>query len=158
MRTSKKYLFGLIMVVMLVSAVAKVPIDIFEFSIAPLRGYVKYQEKPQFNWETYFNGEYQAAYDRYLEDHIGLRNIFVRVYNQLEFSLFGKGHANGVILGKENYLYEEDYINAYTGVDFLGDTVIREKCEKIISVQQGLKQYDTELLVVFAPGKARCSL
>jgi hypothetical protein len=33
--------------------------------------------------------------------------------NQLAFSLFNKAKANGAVVGKENYLYEENYIKAY---------------------------------------------
>ena len=154
MRITKRYLFGLIMIVMLASPLAKIPIDIFNFTIAPLRGYVNYNDKPEFTWESCFSGEYQTNFDSYLEDHIGLRNLLVRLFNQLDLSLFHKGHAAGVTLGKENYLYELNYIEAYTGVDFLGDEFIEEKCKKIISIQKELKKYDTDLIIVFPPGKA----
>ena len=39
--------------------------------------------------------------------------------------------AFGVIIGKENYFYEENYIKAYTGVDFLGEDSLSRMVNRI---------------------------
>lgn len=154
MNFTKKVLFGLIMLVMLISPVAKEINTIYNIEIAPLKGYIQLSEKPEFSIDSWMNGSFQLNYDKYLEDHIGFRNLLVRLYNQIDFSLFRVGHAAGVIIGKEDYLYELNYILAYTGKDYLGDDFIRDKCEKIKIVQDRLSKLNTELLIVLAPGKA----
>jgi len=59
MQRYHKFLFGLIMTVLLISPVAKVPIDIFDFSVMPLRGHVKYAEYPQLSKQSWFYGSFQ---------------------------------------------------------------------------------------------------
>ena len=154
MKIFKKTLFGLILAMMIFSPLVKGFPDIFTLSIKPLKGYIKLANQPEFTWEIWAEGTYQSKFDKYLEDHIGLRNVLVKFYNQVDFSLFRKGHAAWVIIGKEDYLYETNYILAYTGRDFIGKDVIKEKCRKIKVVQEELEKLDTELLIVFAPGKA----
>lgn len=154
MRPWKKIFFGLILVMMVISPIAKAVFDKFDYTIMPLKGYVVYAEYPEFSWEEWFEGSWQTDYDKYLEDHIGLRNLFVRTYNQIDYSLFRKTHAAGVIVGKEDYLYELNYILAYTGKDYLGDKTIKDKCSRLKVVQEELRKLNTELLIVLAPGKA----
>ncbi len=154
MQIRKKYLFALVMALMVVPPLMKELSATFGFSISPLKGYIKYATKPDFTWHAWFDGSFQEGYDKYLEDHIGLRNIFVRIHNQIDFSLFNIGHGAGIVIGKDHYLYETNYILAYTGKDFLGEEFIMEKCRKIRSVQDSLLNYNTHLVVVLPPGKA----
>lgn len=154
MQARKKYFLVAILIVLLASPVTRIFSYIFPITIAPLRGHIVLAEKPVFTWERWFNSEYQTEYNNYLEDHLGLRNVYVRIYNQLDFSLFNIGHASGVIIGKDHYLYERKYIDAYAGKDFLGDEFIEDKCEKISYIQDAVSDIGIELLIVFPPGKA----
>ena len=150
----KYLLFGLIIFMMVASPFYKEFHKYYGFEdFMPLKGDVRYAEKPEFSWINWFNGSFQMAYDKYLEDHVGFRPLLVRLYNQIDFSLFRRGHAGGIVIGKEDFLFEINYINAYTGIDYLGDEIIVEKCNKIKVVQEELAKLNTELLVVFAPGK-----
>lgn len=154
MRSHHKILFGLIMAVMLISPVAKVPVDYFDFSIMPLKGHIVYAEYPEFTWHSWFDGSYQKDYENYLEDHIGLRSFIVRIHNEMDFSLYRKCQNKGIIVGKEDYLYQIDYIDAYLGKTFIGHEAINAKCQRIKAVQEELDKLDIELLIVMAPGKA----
>ncbi len=154
MRNHKKYLFAFILLILLASPVMRIVGSIFPISIAPLKGYVTYAHKPEFNRADWFSGKYQLQYDKYTEDHIGLRNALVRTYNQIDFSLFRKANAAHVIIGKEDYLYELNYIKSYMGTDFIGEEAISNKSQKVKAVQDTLSKLGTELIVFFAPGKA----
>ena len=154
MQRYHKILFGLIMTVMLISPMAKVPIDLFGFTIMPLRGHIEYAEYPEFTIESFFDGSFQEAYENYLEDHIGLRNIFVRLNNQIDFSLYQKPANPGIIVGKDKYLYERDYIDAYCGKNFVGQKVIDAQCDRIKAIQDTLVKLEIEFFIVMAPGKA----
>jgi len=149
-----KFLFGLILAVLLIPSVAKVPIDIFEFTIMPLRGYYKLAEYPELTRKSWFDGSYQKDYEVGLEDHIGLRNFFVRFHNQIEFSLYRKCMGNGIVVGKEDYMYEQEYIDAYTGKTFVGQKRIDKQCERLQHLQDTLHKLGTDLIIVIAPGKA----
>jgi hypothetical protein len=121
--------------------------------IAPLNGAIIKAEKPTFTWKTWFDGTFATSYDTYLNQDFGFRNLFVRLNNQLAFNLYKKAKANGVIVGKENYLYEESYIKAYYGTDFLGDSTITSKVGKLKFLADTLKTMNVDLVIVFAAGK-----
>ena len=137
MKALEKILFVIIMIVMLLPAIQK------EFKIMPdkkLQGDFKLADKPVFSWESWNEGVFQTDFDKWLEDHIGFRNFFVRINNQIDFSLFGEVHADGVVLGKENVLYEFDYIREYTGNDFVGYYLIDKRIRQLTFLQKHLKE------------------
>jgi hypothetical protein len=120
----------------------------------PLDGSFKIIENPSFKLSAWFDGEYQIAQQKYLNQNIGFKSFFVRSYNQIYFTFFNQARANSVIVGKENYLYEENYIKAHLGRDFIGDDQISEKIRKLQKVYDTLQTKGIDLIVVFAPGKA----
>lgn len=121
---------------------------------APLKGDVKPAENIVFDKDDWVSGYYQEEKEKYLNESFGFRNQFVRLNNQLAYSIFGKAKANGVIIGKENYLYEENYIKAYTGADFLGEDSINHTIARLKFVSDTLAKLGKQLIVVFAAGKA----
>ncbi len=121
-----------------------------------LTGAFKETKKPdfkEFTWESWLSGTFQEDYNNRLEQHIGFRNTLVRVNNQLGFSLFGQANAEGVLVGPDNELFEEDYIKEYLGQYFVGDTVWSKKAIKLRAVQDTLSKLGKTLVVVFEPGK-----
>ena len=124
------------------------------FKIAPLNGAFVKVEKPDFIWDKWFSGEFQSKYDQYLEENIGFRNLFVRLHNQIDYSLFRKANAEGVVVGKNDYLFEEDYIYEYLGDFFIGKEAIDKKLERVKFLQDTLKKGNIELIIVVEPGKA----
>lgn len=120
----------------------------------PLAGAVTLSEKPAFSFKGWFDDSFQNQYQKYVNEHFGFRNYLVRLNNQLAFSLFNKAKANGVIIGKENYLYEKNYIKAYYGLDSISNDSIETRLAKFKFVQDTLKKLNIDLLLVYAPGKA----
>jgi hypothetical protein len=68
--------------------------------------------------------------------------------------LFKKAHVKDVIVGKNNYLFEKDYIKAYYGKDFIGEERARLLFEKLRKVQDTLEKQKKLIVVIFAVGKA----
>ncbi len=154
MNNLKEYLFGTIMFIVCLSPIVKEVTYQIDYEFEPLGGHVQLANQPEFSIVSWLDGSFQMKFDKSVEDHIGFRSWLVRLYNQIDFSLFKRGHAGGVVIGKEDYLYETNYILAYTGKNYLGEKFIKEKCAKIKIVQDELAKLNTELLIVFAPGKA----
>ena len=126
------------------------------FNAGKLSGDFVLAERPGFSWSAWMDGTFQAGFDRYIEDHIGFRNFFVRLNNQIEFTFFDEVNAEGIVKGKNNILYEYDYIRAYTGSDFIGEKTITRKMEKLKFVQKHLKEkFNIDLILIFEPSKAR---
>lgn len=119
-----------------------------------LQGVTQKQGKPTFHIKDWFHFSYQPKMHQYLLENYGFRPHFIRVYNQLMFSLFGKYNNTVVTYGKEGYLYEPWFIDAYYGRTFIGDSVINETVRKLKAVIAKLEEKNTKLMVILTPGKA----
>lgn len=123
------------------------------FSLAPLSGAIITPEKPVFSVGKWFTAEYQEKTETWLNQTFGFRSLFIRINNQIAFSLFKKARANGVIVGKENYLFEENYIKAYYGTDFIGADSVAHRMQRLRFVHDTLAKLNKNLILVFAAGK-----
>lgn len=128
--------------------------QVFKFKkLVPLQGMLSEPVQPRLGFETWFSGEFQHQTETYVKEKFGFRSTFIRLNNQIEFSLFRKAKANSVVIGKENYLYEENYIKAYYGQDFLGQDSIQSFMNILHELQESLALQNKTLLVVYAAGK-----
>ena len=122
--------------------------------VSPLFGSIVPTAKDSLTLEAWFDGTYQENRNKYINEQFGFRNIAVRLHNQIAFSLFGKAKANGVIIGKEDYLYEIKYINAFRGAEDVSQTKVDSNLVMLKALQSKLKEKGVELVVVLNPGKA----
>jgi len=119
-----------------------------------LSGVFSAVSKPTLSKSTWFNGSYQQQYRQYREDSTGFKPDFVRLYNQLDYSIFRIPHAERVIVGKGKELYASGYVRGYLGQDFPGITYIREKVRMLKYVQNYLaKNHHVFVVVVIPPDK-----
>jgi len=120
-----------------------------------LVGLVMANERPKFNSENWFNGIYQQQNDDYNNDRWGLKEIMVRLNNQLYYSLFNQIRVNGFIIGKEDYVFSESYIFSAMGDDEIDEGKVIDLMIKAKVVQDTLKKKGIDLLFVYAPGKGK---
>ncbi|MCD4697884.1 MAG: hypothetical protein K8S16_16790, partial [Bacteroidales bacterium] len=123
-------------------------------SCEPLAGFYFDQKAPVVSMNNWFNQSIQKYFNAYTENQLGFRPLYVRLYNQLQFSLFRNTNNKKIIIGYNNYLFEKDYINAYTGVDFVGKEKAHDDMKRLKSVVRFLKSNNTEFIFVIAPSKA----
>jgi len=146
-----------IALLVLMALLLAIPITQFKYDLfvpsKKLNGSFKKEIKPDFSYESWFNGSFQQSFDKYFNQNFGFRNNLVRIHNQLNYSLFKKANTQGVIVGKNNYLFERSYIDSYTGVNFIGQKTIDKNVQQIQKIYQHLKEHNTELLIIIAPGK-----
>lgn len=147
----KRILLGIVIFALVVPAIQH---KLRIVKVKPLNGAIKDVQKPSLSAKTWFNATFQDSTTDYLNQKVGFRNVMVRTYNQGHFSLFNRARANGVIVGKENYLYEENYIRAYYGEDFRGEEEIRTQIKKLKRVSDTLEKLGKHIVVMLAPGKA----
>lgn len=147
----KKYLaIGLIAFLLLPIIQGSVPY----FKLWDLKGAITPEQDIQFKWPLWHNEEYQKQKSKFLNQEFGFRNYMVRLNNQLYFWIYKMAKANGVVIGKDNYLYEVAYIDAYTGKDFRGDSALNANVNDLIEVKKLLEKLNKKLIIVFSPGKA----
>jgi hypothetical protein len=123
--------------------------------IRPLDGATNEVLAPRFSWRKVLSGSYQPTFEAYLTEQLGCRPWLVRVRNQLAFSLWHRGLAEGVVPGKDGNLYQQNSINTYLGRNYIGEADISKRARHLRRVQDSLQAHGTQLLFVIAPSKAR---
>jgi hypothetical protein len=124
------------------------------FDIEPLKGAIKKVERVYISVKGWHDESYQKGKEAFLNQEFGFRNTLVRINNQVYYSLLRQAKANGVIIGKEGYLFEESYIEDYYGMNFIGQERVDETVARLVAVDSVFRRLGKTLLVVFAPGKA----
>jgi hypothetical protein len=124
------------------------------FKERPLGGAVEEAAVPVLYDSTWFDESFQGQAEKYLNQNFGFRNVLVRVYNQMLFCLYNKSTARNVVVGKENYLFEKNYIEGYYGRDFIGDSLLHERVRRLALLQDTLASSGITLIVAMAPDKA----
>jgi len=120
----------------------------------PLNGDFYLEEKPKFTTESWFSGDYQNVFVKYIEDHIGFREDFIRAYNQFSYSLFKLAKSPGCTVGKNHQLFIRSDIEGYLGINFIGEDQIDEKLRRFKYIQDYFSLHGKTVFFVFTPGKA----
>lgn len=145
--------YCLLILVLTVLVLPMLQMQFHFLKLTPLNGALEEPLKKELNSESWFSGAYQEEAEKYLNETFGFRSLLIRINNQITYSLFNKAKANGVIIGKNNYLFEENYIKAYYGQDFIGKERINERMQNLKSIQDTLAKLNKQIILVFAAGK-----
>jgi hypothetical protein len=98
--------------------------------------------------------QYTQNIAKYASYNFGLSNIYVKSSNQIDYSLFNQASRKGIIMGKNNFFFEEKQLQAYYGSDFIGTKTITKQLKELNLLQQKLTADGKLLLIVIAPSKA----
>ncbi len=109
---------------------------------------------PALGLRSWMDGTFQEGKNNAVRDSIGFRPDFIRLSNQVNYTLFRKTNAH-VVIGKNRDLFEQGYIDAYLGKDFAGEQKIRERVKKMKYLQDTLDKLGKKLVFIYAPGKLR---
>lgn len=119
-----------------------------------LQGYFTNAPDVEFTTKGWFDGSYQEGVNNYYNDHIGFRTDLVRLNAQIDYSLFNVADYGGTTIGKDNYLFYTNYIDAYYGRDYQGYEVLHERMRKLKCLQDTLERQGKTVLLVYAACKA----
>lgn len=147
----KKVLFFGIIALLLFPALEK---ELKFYSGSNLFGDFIPVKKPVFTFEKYFKGDFQINSETYLKDNIGYKNFFIRVYNQMLFSLYRKGNTPKGIIGNDQYLYLRSYIDNVTGENYIGHNRIQTITDQIGFLQEYFQRRGKLFFTVVLPSKA----
>lgn len=148
----KNYIFAIILILLLI------PVSLYLFPLSvpqSLYGEVLTNDI-EFIAPKWDSGEFQEKKEAYLNQHFGLRNWLIHAHNEFEYQVFGKLFKEGgeERVGKEDYVFDQAYIREYTGKDFVGDSAVNVKIQKLKGLKDSLARRNISLLMVFAPSKA----
>lgn len=120
-----------------------------------LEGAFTKAEIPEFNLENWVSGSFQADAALAFNDRVGLRWLFIRWKNQLDYWLYGKSNHWSTIFGENGTLFPRDYYWSYTGGNFKGFDTIYNQIEPTLKFYELLQEQDKQMLIVLAPNKVR---
>ncbi len=121
---------------------------------APLAGAFEQKEAVDWSIESWLSGEYQEAIDAHLRQQFGGGTWAVRWHNQYLYSGLGMATNSSLVLGKEGYIFEQLYIDAIEGKDYVGDAALQLTADYLAFVQQKMAERGQLLVTVLAPNKA----
>lgn len=108
--------------------------------------------------KDFINNNFQDKMESACKNPIAFGNYWVRFHNEWQYRLFRASKTEKLILGKEDYFYEEMYITEYLGHNFIGDQLMKKRVEELKKLQDILKrEYQIDLIPVIEPGKAHFS-
>lgn len=113
-------------------------------------------KKPELKAQTWLDGSWQRNYERWFSTRLGLRDWMVRTWNQVNFSLFGSVARNmgtRIAVGRDGWLYEGVYIDAYNKEDRTSEADLRQRVEALARLQAELLRKGIGFVVVIAPSK-----
>jgi len=146
----KNALFGVVLALLLLPWLEQ---NEHLFEPKPLGGAQPNSENVKFSVALWREVKFQEGQEKYISEHFGLRPFMVRFYNELFDRVFGEYQAQGVVMGKDGYLFEENYLLAASGRDYLGLDSITKLVSDLHLMEQDLAQKGKHLLVCLAPGK-----
>lgn len=123
------------------------------FQLKPLEGEYKNPIKPTFNWGNWLNSTYTDSMEKYVQLHFGYSSLLTRIHNQYLFSVFNSSRNSSTVIGKKNEIFDYAHIQAYLGTDFVGESIVEEKLDRLEKINQVLKLFNTEIIIVIAPSK-----
>lgn len=123
--------------------------------LAGLQGAFDKGEKPVLTSSAWFEGKYQQRTDHYLKYNTAFNGDLVRIRNQVDYSLFGK--INTILtLGKENFIFDPNYILARTGKDLINDSAFAVKSHVVNKTLNFFSNAKIPVYICYAPNKANC--
>ncbi|MFA6127075.1 MAG: hypothetical protein WC699_07205 [Bacteroidales bacterium] len=147
----KTAIFILLMVILVIPVIQQ---KTGIFKVKPLHGQADPAAFPKFSIKTWFTDEFQVKCNLAVEENVGFRPGLIRLKNQIEYTVYHKANASGVVVGKQGYVFETDYIRSYTGRDYLGDYFWDQKFNRLKQVRDSLAARGVKIAIVLEPGKA----
>lgn len=123
----------------------------------PLAGAETRTQRPTRTWTAWWDGVFQAEFDTWLSQRIGLRGVMVRLANQIRYSLFGElptGRGTQVMKGKNGFLFEKVYVDSYRKGGNRPEKELRHVSASTRRLQDYLAADGVAFLLVIAPSKA----
>jgi len=105
------------------------------------------------NW---FSGKFAADFEARLGVKIGFRGYFVKLSNQIDYSLFGKirgRRGTQIVVGRDNWLYEQAYIDYFIKNPALPGGDLKRYAGRIRQLQDALQKRGVVFLLVISPSK-----
>lgn len=132
------------------------------FQLKPLDGASFKTERPELTLKNFASGQYQSNVEQYSRENFGFREWHIKLYNQLNYSLFNQTTCHFIVPGKEGWLFYTEAFNDYYGIEPIHQYKTydrarewaRKNVRMMNKLRYVLKDYGVEFLCFMAPNKA----
>lgn len=102
------------------------------------------------------DGTVQEDIGSYYSEHLPGRDLMIKIRNQMIFSIYKKSPNQNVVLGKNDTLFEKEYICKYEKIYCpVSEEYTRELCGKLTIIRDKLEAAGKEMYVFITPTKVR---
>lgn len=131
------------------------------FPVKVLKGAVEPTPKPELTFDNYRTNTYQTQIEKYVNEHFGLREPVIRLYNQYVWTAFNKTYCHFIVPGKKGYLYYALAVNEHFGLELPKHYKSNKEAMKdadaelrqMNKLRHVLKDYGIEFVAFIAPDK-----
>ncbi len=124
----------------------------------PLSGVYYQRPWPVWSLHSWTEGRYQAEATAAYEEKIGFRWFFVRLRNQVHYSLFKRSFNPSITIGKDDQVIPYDFYMDYQGETFVGRDSLRNQVDRMHRLDSILKRWQKPMVVTIAPSKVWMAL
>jgi hypothetical protein len=121
--------------------------------IQPLHGAYEQPKAINLSWETWVNQTYQQNKDSIYKYTTSLRPTLVRMYNEIDFRMFGKTNMGDLLVGKDNYLFSKSWAESRAGKVSLDSLKLDSFCEKLAQLENLLTENGIFFKFIIPPSK-----
>lgn len=126
---------------------------LFNVKTQNTKGYYQRNEDVSFSISGFFNASYQKQKVKYVNQNFGLRNHYLFLNNEFNYTLFGQLGLKHIIKGKNNTLLDFEDIMSYFGKYTYDEKLLQYKISCLSFIQKELKKYNKHLIICIAPCK-----
>ena len=123
-----------------------------------LKGYYTVYKRPDFSLSSFMKSEFQTDFSNWFNSKFEPRGFYIKNYNTICFNLF-KDSID--IIGKDNYIYEYDYVSSELCIDDYNNYALdatKEKMDnyifKLEAINEKLLEKDKHLFFYVSASKA----
>ena len=112
---------------------------------------------PRWSAASWLDGSFQEQYGKRRDVRLGLRDYLVKTNNQIHYSLFRRvvsTTGTDVVIGKNNWLYEMNYIEKLNTATTRDGSLIEARVRRLRALQDKLEKLGIAFVFVIAPTKA----
>jgi hypothetical protein len=113
--------------------------------------------RPDFTLQDWLSHRFQDNASKWFSRYFGARALFIRLGNQVNYSLFGTSYMNNqsIIIGKQSQLYEVGYIINYCKlVRPMPLELVEAQVKEIAEIQDRLARHGMAFILLITPSKA----
>jgi len=127
-----------------------------EFTLVPVEKFTGNFDKQlyhEFTWTEWWDGSFWNLRSQLLTEQVGFEGDFVKLNNQLDYSLFHKYKSQSLVIGDNNCLFYREFLFPYYGKNFVGTQAILGKVSKLKALQDTFAHMGKSLVLIQAPCK-----